>query len=94
MIGLPPVFPINLGSLPMFYKDTDLSIQNIIYLGLEFQLLLFDVIVFGAFGIWTKSTLVSIALTYLLDMLFSWFRNWQGKRNISNKTLIDDMFLV
>ena len=80
--------------LPFFYRDNDNSIEKIFYSGNEFRILLFDIITYSFFDVLIDSTLISIILCYIFDKCFEAFREWLGQRNISQKTLIDDKFLI
>ncbi|KRX07370.1 hypothetical protein PPERSA_06985 [Pseudocohnilembus persalinus] len=81
------------GSLPVFYEDPEYSIQKIMYLGQEVNLLLFNIITFCMFNKVFDSTLKSIFLTYLVDSLFLKIRAFFGKRTLAKKSLIDEVFL-
>ena len=52
-------------------------------MGNEFNLLVFNVIVYAFFDMISGSTLVGIALTYIIDKLYSEARSALGRRNIA-----------
>ena len=41
-----------------------------------------------------QNTFVSVLMTYIIDKALQFMRGYFGQRNISRKTLVDEMFLI
>jgi len=78
----------------LFQKDTHASWTGIFYEGIEHELLLFDVMLFGFWQICVASTMQSLLLTYLTQKLLDFVRHEWGARNLSKTTLVGDRFFL
>ncbi|EGR34301.1 transmembrane protein isoform cra_b, putative [Ichthyophthirius multifiliis] len=93
LLKMPPTDGIQQG-LPFFYKDPDMEYKSIFYCGNEWNILLFEMITYLFYDYLTKSTLQAIFITYVFSKFFSFIRDYFGKRNISEKTMVDERFLI
>jgi meckelin len=94
LFDYPPLDLERMGGNPVFYKDPSYGYQSIMFYGKDLSLLLWNIAVYQIFDTATGSTLISIALAYIFEKLFVGLRNYFGERNLSQKTLVDDAFLV
>ena len=62
-------------------------------LGVEFDLLIHDILTYNLASMVFNNVGMSIFLTYAMHLLRTSIRSWFGKRNLSNKSLIDQRFL-
>jgi len=66
---------------------------NVLFLGCEYDLLLFDILVYSLVDL-AQNTTISILVTFLVGKIVSIVRSWWGKKNLSRKTLVDSRFLI
>jgi meckelin len=74
------------------------------FLGVEYDLFIFNVLTFAVIDLWvgdnlepdyhTGAHVVSAFVTYLVEMLIRYIRDAFGGRNVNEKTLVDDRFLL
>jgi hypothetical protein len=64
------------------------------FYGKEINLLIFNMLTFGCIELWTDNVMTAVLLTYLGDQLVASIRMFFGCKNISEKTLVDERFLV
>lgn len=64
------------------------------FLGIEWDLLVCNILLYSLFDVWFDSTSVSILLTYLVESGFCILRNNLGEKALAGKTLIDERFLI
>jgi len=79
---------------PLFCKDPDYSFENILMMGKDFPLLLWDIAVYQVFDLATGNTLIALGCLYVAEKFLMWVRAYFGERNLSQKTLVDEAFLV
>ena len=91
---MPPVDMENFRGSPLFFKDPGFGYGNIMWIGNEFFLVIFDIAIYLAWDLATKSTFVGIFLGYITVKVLNGIRNFFSERNISQKTLIDERFLI
>ena len=94
LFNVPPIDMETFKGSPLFFRDPGFGYQKIILLGHEFSLLLFDISIYLMWDLIFENTFVAIFMTYISDKLIAWIRASWGEKNISQKTLIDDRFLV
>ena len=70
------------------------SFTNILYCSLDYQNLILFILGFCLFDRVTGSSLIAIAIIYVIEKALSQLRAWLSERNLSKKTLIDDRFLI
>mmetsp|Transcript_23061 Transcript_23061/g.30118 ORF Transcript_23061/g.30118 Transcript_23061/m.30118 type:complete len:278 (+) Transcript_23061:257-1090(+) len=93
LLQLPP--DMRAGNTPcIFLEDKNLSFTSVMLMGIEMDLLLFNILTFCMSDIWFGNTMTSVLLTYLLDKLFMCIRVLWGRKNLVGKTLVDERFLV
>eukprot|EP01112_Ceratiomyxa_fruticulosa_P015929 TRINITY_DN476_c0_g2_i2.p1 TRINITY_DN476_c0_g2~~TRINITY_DN476_c0_g2_i2.p1 ORF type:complete len:1026 (+),score=149.84 TRINITY_DN476_c0_g2_i2:116-3193(+) len=90
-VNLPPDLTVQNQSI--FYPCGTFSVAKLLFLGLEYDLLLFDILLYSLvdFG---GNTLVSMLVTFLVDTFFRLLREWGGRRKISRKFFVDDRFFI
>jgi meckelin len=92
LLRTPP--DMSTSSTARMYTDQTLMWQELIMLGNEAKLLLFDLLVYTIFDQTIKDTLWSILLTYVVDKVLLGLRRKWSSENIAKKTLVDDRFLL
>ncbi|XP_019747671.1 meckelin-like isoform X2 [Hippocampus comes] len=78
----------------IFYNDEGHSFGDTLYYGNEGTLLIFDTLFFCVVDLASQNFVLAAVLTYLQQMIFERIRNSFGRRNLVNKTLVDDRFLI
>ncbi|XP_077383861.1 meckelin-like [Festucalex cinctus] len=78
----------------IFYSDEGHSFGDVLFYGNEGTLLIFDTLFFCVVDLASQNFVLAAVLTYLEQMIFERIRNSFGRRNLVNKTLVDDRFLI
>jgi len=81
------------GSGALMYADTEARFEQVLFRGVETDLLIFNILTFAVCDLWFGNTLVSAFLTVLVNELLNYVRLSWGVDNIAAKTLVDDRFL-
>uniref|UniRef100_A0A3B3XH50 Transmembrane protein 67 n=1 Tax=Poecilia mexicana TaxID=48701 RepID=A0A3B3XH50_9TELE len=76
-----------------FYSEAH-SFSNVLFYGNEATLLIFDILFFCVVDLGSQNFVLAAVLTYLQQMIFRFIRNTLGRRNLANKTLVDQRFLI
>ena len=99
LMGNPPADVRMDNSKCVFYPDnktwlTENRFLQVVFLGIEADLWIHNVLTFNIFDLTIGNTAVSILMTYLMHLGLVWLRGAFGQANVANKTLVDDRFLV
>ncbi|XP_059196221.1 meckelin [Centropristis striata] len=78
----------------IFYNDEAHSFSDVLFYGNEATLLIFDTLFFCVVDLGSQSFVLAAVLTCLQQMMFRLIRNTLGRKNIANKTLVDERFLI
>ncbi|XP_067093967.1 meckelin [Osmerus mordax] len=78
----------------IFYNDESHSFSDVLFYGNEATLLIFDTLFFCVVDLGAQSFTLAAVLTYLQQMIIRLIRNAFGRRNLANKTLVDQRFLI
>uniref|UniRef100_A0A8C5BUE8 Transmembrane protein 67 n=1 Tax=Gadus morhua TaxID=8049 RepID=A0A8C5BUE8_GADMO len=78
----------------IFYNDESHSFSDVLFYGNEATLLIFDTLFFCVVDLGSQSFVLAAVLTYVQQMIFRWIRGVLGRRNLANKTLVDERFLI
>ncbi|XP_056235697.1 meckelin isoform X1 [Seriola aureovittata] len=78
----------------IFYNDEAHSFSDMLFYGNEATLLIFDTLFFCVVDLGSQSFVLAAVLTYIQQMLFRLIRNFLGRKNLVNKTLVDERFLI
>ncbi|XP_056142398.1 meckelin [Lampris incognitus] len=78
----------------IFYNDESHSFSDVLFYGNEATLLVFDTLFFCVVDLGSQSFVLAAVLTYVQQMIFRLIRNAIGRRNLANKTLVDERFLI
>ena len=75
------------------------AVSNILFYGNELTLVIFEILTFLTFDLafsskYIGSYFISAAITFIIYRILSVLRRALGQRNLSQKTLIDDRFLI
>lgn len=65
-----------------------------LYCSLDYQNLILFILVFSLFDRITGNSIISIMITYMVEKLLKQLRDILSEKNLSNKTLIDERFLI
>lgn len=65
-----------------------------LYCSLDYQNLILFILVFSLFDRVTGNSIISIMITYIVEKLLKQLRDILSEKNLSNKTLIDERFLI
>uniref|UniRef100_A0A674MC06 Transmembrane protein 67 n=1 Tax=Takifugu rubripes TaxID=31033 RepID=A0A674MC06_TAKRU len=82
------------GEKSIFYNDEDFSFKDVLFYGNEATLLIFDTLFFCVVDLGAQSFVLAAVLTYVEQTIFSMIRRSLGRRNLINKTLVDNRFLI
>eukprot|EP01138_Halocafeteria_seosinensis_P016103 gb/GECG01016432.1/.p1 GENE.gb/GECG01016432.1/~~gb/GECG01016432.1/.p1 ORF type:complete len:1154 (+),score=113.07 gb/GECG01016432.1/:1-3462(+) len=74
--------------------DEDYKVDSVIFRGQEWNLLLWDMLVYSLFDLLTAQPAVAALLTFLFWMILNYARTELGNRNVSHSTMVDDRFLA
>ncbi|KAM8826582.1 meckelin isoform 1-T1 [Synchiropus picturatus] len=77
----------------IFYNDEAHSFSDVLFYGNEATLLIFDTLFFCVVDLGSQSFVLAAILTYIQQTIFRMIRNTLGRRNLVNKTLVDERFL-
>jgi meckelin len=95
LLNLPPESVSSMqGASPVFFHDFRNAFSRVLFYGIEYQLLVFDILMFTAFDAETGSFASAAFLTWLIGSLVDFARATLGEANISRKSLIDNRFLI
>ncbi|XP_013860191.1 meckelin isoform X2 [Austrofundulus limnaeus] len=78
----------------LFYNDEAHSFSNVLFYGNESLLLIFDTLFFCVVDLGSQNFVLAAVLTYAQQTIFGFLRNSLGRRNLVNKTLVDQRFLI
>ncbi|XP_077454683.1 meckelin-like [Stigmatopora argus] len=78
----------------IFYNDEGHTFSDVLFYGNESTLLIFDTLFFCVVDLASQNFVLAAVLTYLQQVIFKRIRNSIGRRNLVNKTLVDDRFLI
>ncbi|AWO96636.1 putative meckelin isoform 2 [Scophthalmus maximus] len=78
----------------IFYNDEAHSFSDVLFYGNEATLLIFDTLFFCVVDLGSQSFVLAAVLTYVQQMIFRLIRNFFGRKNLVNKTLVDERFLI
>jgi hypothetical protein len=97
--ALPPQPAPNAIAKPLPYLVGDYfsswpSFTNTLYCSLDYQNVILFILGFSLFDRVTGSTLIAVAIIYLIEKALDHGHRWLSERNLSRKTLIDDRFLI
>ena len=70
------------------------SFTSVLYCSLDYQNLILFILVFSLFDRVTGNSIISIMITYIVEKLLKQLRDILSEKNLSNKTLIDERFLI
>ena len=76
----------------ILYKDPNLSFDDILFTGMEWEWFVMDVYLFQ---FWTRildNTEIAIFLTYVIDYALAFIRKFFGEKNVAKKAVIDERF--
>ena len=76
------------------YFSTWPSFTNVLYCSLDYQNVIFFILLFSLFDRVTGSSIIAVAIIYIIDKALSQLRGYLSLNNLSKKTLIDDRFLI
>jgi len=92
--GVPPVDYETFQGNPLFFRDPNYGFQNTLFYGNEFALIIMDIVIYLMWDLILKNTMIALFLSYLTNKLLAKIRVFFGERNIAQKALIDDAFLI
>jgi len=70
------------------------SFTSTMYCALDYQLVILYILVFSLFDRVTGSSIVAVFIVYLVEKALWKLRGYLGERNLAQKTLIDERFLI
>ncbi|KAJ0406698.1 hypothetical protein ATCC90586_008115 [Pythium insidiosum] len=90
--GIPPDMAHTKQSF--FLPDSDFRFCRVLFLGIENDLMLLNLLCFTAFDLWFESHAVSALATYLLEQILVRVRARYGSQSIAQHSLVDARFLI
>ena len=94
LLYISPAMDLSEQQPSIFVTDRMYQYTKVFFLGIEFDLLLLNILSYCLFDLWFRSAATSILMTFLLDYLVSYIRHQIGKLVVSKKSLIDYRFLI
>lgn len=70
------------------------SFTSMMYCSLDYQNLILFILFFSLFDRLTDSSIISLAIIYLIEKFLCFLRSKLSEGNISKKTLIDERFFI
>ncbi|KNC46586.1 meckelin [Thecamonas trahens ATCC 50062] len=67
---------------------------NVTFYGLEFSLLLLNIMVYAITDVIFNNAFISALVTWLVEAGLGVLRRWMGAKNLTQKTLVDERFLI
>lgn len=93
LFKVPPT--LSMGEMSCVMRpDRSWDFTKTMFLGIELDLLIFDIFAFALFDIWFDNTALSILLLYLTDSGLWMLRRSLGSQSLSKKTMLDERFLI
>lgn len=92
--GLAPRDDLQSIETPLFFKDFSYGYKFTALFGINFRIQMTHTQVFNTFNYVFGSIPTALMLTYQFEQILVWYRESIGEENISDKTLIDDRFLI
>jgi len=90
----PPYDQLDAIKDPLFYKDASQGFRTTSLMGIDIKLLIAETLVFCAFDFLFGNTSLSLLLLLIYQTAIRELRSWIGEDNISEKTMIDERFLI
>ncbi|XP_044214199.1 meckelin [Thunnus albacares] len=78
----------------IFYNDEAHSFSDVLFYGNEATLLMFDTLFFCVVDLGSQSFILAAVLTYVQQTIFRMIRIALGRKNLVNKTMVDERFLI
>jgi meckelin len=78
----------------LFYNDDGHGFNSVLLYGNEWNLLLFDMVIFTFTDVFASDFVLAAFVTYIVGQLLVLSRDSLGRRNLARKTLVDERFLI
>lgn len=78
----------------LFYNDEGHGFDTVLFYGNEWNLMLFDMVIFTLIDLLAADFVLAAFITYILGQLLVLVRDSLGRRNLARKTLVDERFLI
>ncbi|XP_067936702.1 meckelin-like [Watersipora subatra] len=79
----------------IFYNDNGHSFDQVLFYGHELTLTTFEVLLFGLVDMTSGGGFIfSAVIVYVVSLFFQLLRDGLGRRNLAQKTLVDERFLI
>lgn len=78
-----------------FYNDDSRAFSEVLLYGQEWSLLIFNLFLFMVID-WASNWNIILAaiITYFVDIAIVTIRDTMGKKNLADKTMVDERFLI
>ena len=70
------------------------SFESVLYCDLDYDIVLLSILWFYFFDHFTGNPMLSIALTFVIERILKYIRQWLGEKNLAKKTLVNQAFLT
>ncbi|TMW63403.1 hypothetical protein Poli38472_002344 [Pythium oligandrum] len=90
--GIPPDMSVTRQAF--FLPDPSSRFCRVLFLGIENDLMLMNILCFTAFDLWLENHAISALFTYLLEKLMIALRVRYGHQNVAKNSLVDPRFLI
>jgi hypothetical protein len=92
-LGIPP--DLSMVKKDYFYYDSlSYTFKNVLPMGSEWRTLIFHIVTFAIIDVGAKNPFFSILGVYLFSKFLKFIQSILFRRNIVNKTLLDDRFIM
>ncbi|OQR98550.1 transmembrane protein [Achlya hypogyna] len=92
VLRIPP--DMGSGKTSLLVPDVSSQFTSVLFLGLETDLMLWNILVFSVSDLWWGNHAISALCTFIAEGAMVRLRQHLGERNVARRTLVDDRFLV
>jgi len=79
---------------PLFYHDPHDRWMQALFLGIESDLIAFNMLLVLTIDFYEKNLFLAFVLTLLVDKIIAWYRQHVGSRNLCEKTALDERLVT
>eukprot|EP01029_Cantina_marsupialis_P005026 TRINITY_DN15342_c0_g1_i1.p1 TRINITY_DN15342_c0_g1~~TRINITY_DN15342_c0_g1_i1.p1 ORF type:complete len:164 (-),score=41.28 TRINITY_DN15342_c0_g1_i1:181-630(-) len=91
-LGVPPDMTQQKNTI--FMTDESFRFSSVMFWGIEWELVLWNMLCFATFYLWFDSASLGAVMTLTLEYILIFFRKRWGRINISNKSLVQERFML
>ena len=81
-------------SKTLWFGDETLKFEGVLFMGVESDLVLFNILLFTCLHMATQNVIFSLGIVYIVHILLCQVRAQLGEENIAAKTMVNERFLI